>query len=159
MGSGSSTTIPETSSATIPETSSATIPEKFPPNRTLPPQYVNPDLIDEVPIFGDYCGSENVMRRGNDYHCRALKRILFRNANYYTYGVDEYFNTATTDSCSREDIDSDTKYNIGYHTRKLMEYEHPATIIQTCHQLEEVCLRRRMEDSVRSTNVNFTDTY
>ena len=112
-------------------------------HRPIPDRYVNPDMNKEVPILRQYCDSESG-GNPNDYDCRNLQRVLFRNANYQKHKDDYFFNAITRDILGSKSLEEDTEFNIGYHVNELMEYtQHPAVIADTCHQFSQVCEKYR----------------
>jgi hypothetical protein len=93
-----------------------------------PTTFAKPDLVQELPIFENYCGDSKL----NNYHCQNLQRLLFLAANSQ-YKGDEIFDSIT------EGIGSESRQEI-YHIKQLMEYnKSPDVIYNTVKQFKEKC--------------------
>jgi hypothetical protein len=106
---------------------------------TYSKQYTYPNMTEEVPILKKYCDAD--IKFGNRYHCRNLERVMFRAANTEEHGKDYYFKKVTGGITDLYDnYEKNTKRDIVYHIKHIMDQdEPPATIIQTCHDFENVC--------------------
>lgn len=108
-------------------------------------------MIKEVPILGEYCSP----MKGNEYYCQKLQNVLFNNANYYTGNSVPYFNYVTENVLSETHLEKFTRENISYNVKNLMESkEHPVTIIETCNNLEKVCIKYRTQDKTKFIKKN-----
>ena len=80
------------------------------------------------------------------YHCNNLMRVMFKAANDAEHQSDYFYKESTG-----KIFDSTEEHDIQYHINHLMEHkEHPAKIIQTCHEFQDVCNRLRKESQPKS---------
>ena len=81
--------------------------------------YVFPNMTEEVPILAKYCPDTDDLDEDYVYHCRNLRRILFRVANMPQLFNDYYFQRITQGTVCNGDEHSIARYDIDYHTRML----------------------------------------
>ena len=115
-------------------------------------QYVQPKMTDEVPILRRYCDS-NSDNFSNGYHCRNLERVMFRAANQENHRNDEFFMRVTKGIVDSGEYEKDTKRDIGYHLNEMMSHKEPiSTIVDTCHQFEQVCQKFATGNVTKESN-------
>jgi hypothetical protein len=93
-----------------------------------PTTFVKPDLVQELPIFENYCGGSKF----DNFHCQNLQRLLFAAANSQ-YKGDEIFDSIT------QGIGGESWQQI-YHINKLMENDKRHDVVyNTVKQFKEKC--------------------
>jgi len=109
----------------------------------LPESYIYVDMNREVLALGQYCDRAKG-GNPNDYYCRNLERVLFRNVNYRVNKDNYFFNNSTIGSDNWESLEKDTEWTIARNIKDLMkDDQHPAVIADTCKQFSEMCERYR----------------